>query len=114
MLNHLELTLFETFAVWSVLGISVLGLLYALYLRNQVLAQDKGTPRMQEVWGAIRTGANAYLRRQLRTVLPFIAILTVLLFLSVYVVPPSREAAERFPGLTADQDRKSTRLNSSH
>ncbi|HXF62745.1 MAG TPA: sodium/proton-translocating pyrophosphatase, partial [Caldilineaceae bacterium] len=103
MLGHLQLTFFETLAVWSVLGISLLGLLYALYLRNQVLTQDQGTPRMQEVWGAIRTGANAYLRRQLRTVLPFIVILTALLFLSVYVVPPSREAAERFPGLTADQ-----------
>ena len=102
MLEHLDLTTFETIALWGVLVIAVLGLLYALFLRRQVLREDKGTPLMQEVWGAIRTGADAYLSRQLRTVLPFVAILTVLLFLSVYVVPPSREAAERFPGMTDD------------
>ncbi len=103
MLEHLHLSLFETYAIWSVLAVAVLGLLYALFLRNQVLREDKGTPLMQEVWGAIRTGADAYLGRQLRTVLPFIVVLTVLLFLSVYIVPPSREAAERFPGMADDQ-----------
>jgi Na+/H+-translocating membrane pyrophosphatase len=29
---------------------------------------------MQEVWDAIRTGTDAYLGRQLRTVLPFIVV----------------------------------------
>ncbi|RIK55520.1 MAG: sodium-translocating pyrophosphatase [Chloroflexi bacterium] len=100
MLDHLHLTQFEVFALWSVLGISIVGLLYALFLRNQVLGKDKGTALMQEVWGAIKTGADAYLRRQLRTVLPFIVVLTVLLFLSVYIVPPTAEAADRFfPGV---------------
>ena len=99
MLDHLGLTPFETYALWGVLGIAVLGLLYALYLRREVLAEDTGTPAMREVWDAIRTGADAYLGRQLRTILPFIVICTVLLFLSVYVVPPSLEAHERFPNM---------------
>jgi K(+)-stimulated pyrophosphate-energized sodium pump len=103
MLDHLPLTQFETYALWGVLGVAILGLLYALFLRNQVLREDKGTPQMQEVWNAIRTGANAYLGRQLRIVLPFIAVLTVLLFLSVYIVPPTAEAHERFPGMSDDQ-----------
>ena len=94
MLNHLDLTTFETYALWGVLLISIVGLLYALVLRRQVLAYDKGTAKMQEVWNAIRTGADAYLSRQLRTVLPFIVILTVLLFLSVYIVPPTAEASD--------------------
>ena len=51
---------------------------------------------MQEVWGAIRDGADAYLRRQLRSILPLIVVLTIALFLSVYIVPPSPEALERF------------------
>jgi K(+)-stimulated pyrophosphate-energized sodium pump len=80
-----------------------LGLLYALYLRREVLAEDTGTPQMREVWDAIRTGADAYLSRQLRTILPFIVILTVLLFLSVYIVPPSHEAALRFPEMDENQ-----------
>ena len=101
MLDHLGLTTFETYALWSVLGIAILGLLYALYLRREVLAEDTGTPAMREVWDAIRTGADAYLGRQLRTILPFIVICTVLLFLSVYIVPPSLEATERFPDMDA-------------
>jgi len=35
--------------------------------------------------------------------LPLIAILTVVLFLSVYVVPPSPEAHLRFPGMSDSQ-----------
>jgi K(+)-stimulated pyrophosphate-energized sodium pump len=94
----LRLTAFEEVAIWSVLTVAVLGLLYALFLRRQILQEDKGTAEMLSVWEAIHQGANAYLRRQLRTILPFIAILTVVLFLSVYIVPPSREALERFEG----------------
>ncbi|WP_343424094.1 hypothetical protein [Candidatus Amarolinea dominans] len=54
---------------------------------------------MQEVWEAIKQGADAYLSRQLRSILPFIGLLTIALFLSVYIVPPSREALQRFPGM---------------
>ena len=52
---------------------------------------------MQEVWNAIRIGADSYLSRQLQTILPAIGLLTVALFLSVYVVPPSQEALQEFP-----------------
>jgi K(+)-stimulated pyrophosphate-energized sodium pump len=81
------------------MGIAVIGLLYALFLRRQVMREDKGTGKMQEVWNSIRTGADAYLTRQLRTILPLIAVLTVALFFSVYIVKPSPEAFERFPGM---------------
>ncbi|MES0361431.1 MAG: sodium/proton-translocating pyrophosphatase, partial [Anaerolineales bacterium] len=89
---------FERIAIWSVLGIAILGLLYAVFLRYQVLKEDKGTPKMQEVWNAIREGANAYLQRQLVTILPLIAILTIALFLSIYIVPPSPEASNWYCG----------------
>jgi K(+)-stimulated pyrophosphate-energized sodium pump len=91
---------FEAIAIWAVFGVAILGLLYAIFLRNQILREDKGTPKMQEVWGAIKDGADAYLRRQLRSILPLIAILTVALFFSVYIVPPSPEALERFEGVS--------------
>ena len=96
------LTAFEQSAVLSVVGIAILGLVYALFLRTQVLREPVGTPRMQEVWNAIRVGADTYLRRQLSSVLPLIAVLTVALFLSVYIVPPSPEALERFHSLNSD------------
>ncbi len=95
----------EIIAIWIVFGIAILGLLYANFLRMQILREDMGTPKMQEVWGAIKDGADAYLRRQLRSILPLIIILTVALFLSVYIVPPSPEAMQRFSGSTEAQVR---------
>jgi K(+)-stimulated pyrophosphate-energized sodium pump len=99
------LTQFEQIAIWSVLGVSLLGLLYALFLRNQILREDKGSDDMIKVWNAIRKGADAYLRRQLKSILPLIGILTVAMFFSVYIVPPTPEAVERFHSMTADQIR---------
>ena len=88
---------YEAVAIWVVFGVAIIGLAYAIFLRSQILREDKGTAKMQEVWGAIRDGANAYLGSQLRSILPLIGILTVALFFSVYIVPPSPEAMQRFP-----------------
>src|SRR5258706_363512 len=97
------LTPFEQIAIWSVLGVAILGLAYAWFLRSQIMREDKGTEKMQEVWGAIRDGADAYLGQQLKSILPLIGILTVALFFSVYIVPPSPEAQQRFPGMDDSQ-----------
>ncbi len=99
------LTSLEAIAIWVVFGIAIVGLLYAVFLRSQILKEDKGTPKMQQVWGAIKDGADAYLRKQLRSIYPLIIILTVALFLSVYIVPPSPEALLRFKDSTPDQVR---------
>lgn len=88
---------FEQIAIVAVLVISCASLFYAWILRRTVLKKDKGTDKMQEVWDAIRVGAEGYLSRQLKTILPAIGILFVALFLSVYVVPPSSEALIEFP-----------------
>jgi len=87
---------FEQVAIVFVLVAAFISLAYAWWLRGIVLKKDKGTAKMQEVWNAIRIGANAYLGRQLRTILPLIGILTLVMFFSVYVVPPSLEAQEEF------------------
>jgi K(+)-stimulated pyrophosphate-energized sodium pump len=92
---------FETYAVFTVLGISILGIVYAFILRGQILAQDKGTAKMQEVWGFIKAGANAYLSQQFRTIAILIGILTFVLAASVFVIPPTREAVERFGSVEA-------------
>ncbi|WP_424244298.1 K(+)-stimulated pyrophosphate-energized sodium pump [Elusimicrobium posterum] len=97
-----DLHLYEQYALFGVLAIAVIGLFYAAFLHKQVTAHPMGDAKMQEVWGAIREGANAYLTKQLRSILPMIGILTVCLFLSVYIVPVSAEASERFAGKSAD------------
>ena len=87
---------FEQIAIILVVVTAFLSLAYAWWLRGKVLKNDKGTAKMQEVWNAIRIGADSYLSRQLRTILPLIGVLTVLMFLSVGVVPPSSEASAEF------------------
>ncbi len=96
-------SVFEVFAIWGVLGIAILGLSYALLLRKQILAKDKGNEKMQEIWNAIKQGADAYLGKQLKTIIPVIVLLTVALFFSVYIVEPTKEAMERFKDYTPDQ-----------
>jgi K(+)-stimulated pyrophosphate-energized sodium pump len=94
------LTGFEQLAVLGVVVIAIISLLYAWYLRNKVLKKDKGTAKMQEVWNAIRIGADSYLNRQLKTILPAIALLTIAMFLSIYIIPPSKAAEAEFPNNT--------------
>jgi len=57
-INNTEHTL-----IFIVLGIAIAGLLYAAFLARQILREGKGSDKMQEVWGYIKTGANAYLVR---------------------------------------------------
>jgi K(+)-stimulated pyrophosphate-energized sodium pump len=94
MLGMYGLSSFEQVAIWSVLAVAILGLLYAVFLRSQILKEDKGTKSMQEVWEAIRDGADAYLKKQLKSILPLIVILTIALFASVFIVKPTPEASE--------------------
>ncbi len=89
-----EFSSFEITALWSILGVAALGLLYAFYLARQTLAADKGTQKMQEIWADIRSGGNAYLQKQLKTIAWFIVLLVVLLALSVLVTDISPEARE--------------------
>jgi K(+)-stimulated pyrophosphate-energized sodium pump len=95
-LAHHGLNGFEQISVVCVLAIGFVALLYAWMLRGRVLKKDKGTAKMQEVWSAIRVGAHSYLARQLKTILPVIALLAVALFFSVYVVAPSEAAIREF------------------
>ncbi|MGD8737689.1 MAG: sodium/proton-translocating pyrophosphatase, partial [Anaerolineae bacterium] len=91
-----ELNSLEQGLLWGVIAVAFISLAYAYWLWRDTLRRDKGTPEMQKVWNAIKTGANAYLRRQLRTMLPILVLLAIVLFFSVYVVEPSTEAMEVF------------------
>ena len=50
-------TLWERAALWSVLGMAVVGLGYAAFLAAEVLRQDTGTDEMRRISRAIRVGA---------------------------------------------------------
>ena len=67
--------------VWTIAGIAAISLLYAVWLRRKVLAEDEGTTRMQEIARAVQEGASAYLSRQFRTLGVFAVVAFGLLFL---------------------------------
>ncbi len=69
--------------IGGVAAIGLLALVLGVVLRRQVIAAGAGTPRMQEIAGAIEEGAHAYLRRQFKTLVVFV----VLVFLLLLVLP---------------------------
>ena len=81
-------TTFEVIGLWVTFFIAIAGLVYAYLLKRYISRQDDGTPEMQEVSKAIQDGAEAYLRRQLKTVALVIVILAAALFLTAYAGQP--------------------------
>ncbi len=64
-----------------ILGISILGLLFAVYLIRDVMRRDTGTAKMREISDAIKAGAEAFLRRQYRTILYLAVALAALIYI---------------------------------
>jgi K(+)-stimulated pyrophosphate-energized sodium pump len=64
-----------------IVGIGMLGVVVASMLARHVLAMDTGTPEMRRVSDAIKEGAEAFLRRQNRTIFKLAAPLACLIFL---------------------------------
>jgi len=55
-------------ALWLIVLCGALSIVYAIWATQSVLKSDSGNPRMQEIAGAVREGAQAYLRRQYLTI----------------------------------------------
>ena len=77
----LELGTTSLTIVAVIAAIAVLALVAALVMRREVLAADDGTEGMRAIAGAVQEGAEAYLRRQMRTLVVFAAAVSALLFL---------------------------------
>src|SRR6267143_730925 len=55
-------------SIWVVIFAGLLSVVYGVVTSSKLLAADAGSPKMQEIAGAIREGAQAYLRRQYTTI----------------------------------------------
>ena len=54
--------------LWAVIACGVLSIVYAVITIQSVMSADAGNEKMQEIAGAIREGAQAYLNRQYFTI----------------------------------------------
>ena len=66
--------------LWGIIACGALSILYAIFTIQSVMKSDAGTPRMQEIAGAIREGASAYLNRQYTT----ISIVGIIIFAAAF------------------------------
>src|SRR4030042_6330291 len=71
----------EGFLLAIVLAMSVFGLVVAFFLSKWVLKKDTGTKSMQEISNAIKEGAEAFLRRQYKTITVLASAFAVVLFI---------------------------------
>ena len=73
--------------LWVALGVGVLALVAALMLARAVIASDTGTAEMQAISNAIREGAEAFLRRQYRTIGGIAVVLAFVVFFGYRMSP---------------------------
>ncbi len=81
----------ERTVLWVVLLFALLAVGFGLWLRAWTLKQSPGNERMQEVGRAIQDGAYAYLKRQAKTMIWFVLLITAglwLLYTPVYSDKP--------------------------
>ena len=69
----------ELYLVIAIFVGSILALVFALIMAKRVMSFDEGTDRMKKISASIRSGANAYLKRQYTIVLIFFIVMFVIL-----------------------------------
>ena len=76
----------------------LISIVAAVYLYFYVSKQDSGNEKMREISGAIKEGANAYLKRQYKTLAIFVVIVAIVLLVAFWnsndiIQGPSRALA---------------------
>ncbi len=73
---------------------ALLAIVVGFVLKKQVLAEDQGSPKMQEIAAAIQEGALAYLKRQFKTIAVILVPLAIVVFVtsSAIIRPDVTEA----------------------
>jgi K(+)-stimulated pyrophosphate-energized sodium pump len=79
-----------------VMVISILSLVFAVFLARYVIQQDSGTEKMQEISNAIKEGAEAFLSRQNGTIIRMSALLALVIFL-LYAFARTPSPADPMP-----------------
>ncbi len=84
------LTSLQEIILWAVLASALISLIFGLWLVRIVLRADPGAKSMTDVADAVFEGSMAYLRRQIKTMVFFVAAIAIALFLMYRSVYPDR------------------------
>lgn len=78
-----------------IIGLSIVGLLFAVYLIRNVLSYDTGSQAMQDISNAIKEGAEAFLRRQNKTIVYLAICLAAFIYImyAVFRTPNAHDPA---------------------
>ena len=63
--------------------VSIIAILYALYLSSKVKKYDAGNEKMQEISEAIHKGAMAFLNREYKIMLAFMVVVAIILYFTI-------------------------------
>ena len=69
---------------WLGFAGALAAIVFAVLQRRRVMSYSEGTPAMQKIAAAIRSGANAYLKHQYETVAKVFAVVFVLLLVMAF------------------------------
>lgn len=69
----------QLIALFTAPATALVALGYGIYLTTKILADDEGSPKLQQIGKAIRDGAMAYLARQFKVVFPIMAVLAAVI-----------------------------------
>ena len=73
------------YIIWAVAFIaSIVALVQAFLFYKAMMKTDEGSPRMVEIAGYVRDGANAYLKQQYKVVACFFVVIIILLSAAAY------------------------------
>jgi K(+)-stimulated pyrophosphate-energized sodium pump len=81
--------------LWIAMGVGLLALVAAALLARSVIAMDTGTVEMRSISDAIREGAEAFLRRQYRTIGAIAIVLAIIVFAGYSASPRTSAYAGR-------------------
>jgi K(+)-stimulated pyrophosphate-energized sodium pump len=79
--------------LWVAMGVGVLALVAAWLLAHTVIRMDTGTAEMRAISDAIREGAEAFLRRQYKTIAAITIVLAIILFVGYSLSPRTAQFA---------------------
>ncbi|MEA3254602.1 MAG: sodium-translocating pyrophosphatase [Candidatus Altiarchaeota archaeon] len=68
-----------TYYLYIAILVGVFAVIYAIYLIRSILKEDEGTEKMQEIAVAIQEGADAFLKREFKTLAIVVILIAVIL-----------------------------------